>query len=131
MFKRIALALVAVLAAVLAVATPAQANTVHNCLDGSFCLYWDSNFGGAQTNQTEVAIMHATNQCWKLNSTWSNRTSSWIANFYSYDNRTVVIDFYDNTTCSSTPVYEGEAPQAHSSMGIYNDWLGSISLSLV
>lgn len=111
-------------------ATPAQASTVHNCLQGSFCLYMNSNYGGSQTSQTSVAIMHATDQCWQLNSTWSNKTSSWVANFSMYNGKHVDIFFFDNTTCSGTDVSNGTAPQSQGSMGIYNDWLGSIALVL-
>ena len=126
----LAAALVSLFGAVAVAQQPAQASTVHNCPDADLCLFWDSGYSGSQTNQTLVAIMHASGQCWQLNSTWSNRTSSWYANFSVYNGQTVQRYFYDNTTCSGSNMYEGQAPQGQSSMGIYNDWTGSIKLVL-
>lgn len=126
-FAALAIAMTFIVGGLLA-ASPAQAATVHGCNEGSLCVYWDSNYGTPIAAQTSVAIMHASNQCWQFNATWSNKTSSWIANFTYYDGSLMDIYFYDNTTCAGSAQYEGQAPQAHASMGIYNDWTGSIKL---
>lgn len=129
MLKKLGLLIAGALAMVLmAGQSPAAASTVHGCPDADLCIFWDSGYSGAMTSQSVVAIMHATNHCWQFNSTWSNRTSSWYANFAFYNNTTIQMYFYDNTTCTGSNVYEGQAPQGQSSMGIYNDWTGSIKL---
>lgn len=129
MIKRILVAL-ALITAGLVVAAPAQASgtTVHGCNTGSVCVYWDSNYGTPIAAQTTAAIMHAADQCWQFNATWSNKTSSWYANFELFNGQTAELYFYDNTTCTGTAHYEGQAPQGQASMGIYNDWTGSIKL---
>ncbi len=120
----------ALLTAGLVSSAPAQATgtTVHGCNTGSVCVYWDSNWGTPMAAQTTAAIFHAANDCWQFNSTWSNKTSSWVANFELFNGQSADIYFYDNTTCTGSSVYEYTAPQAWASMGIYNDWLGSIKL---
>lgn len=114
----------------LAAAGPAQAagTTVHGCNTGSVCVYWDSNYGTPIAAQTTAAIFHAANDCWQFNATWSNKTSSWYANFELFNGQTAEMYFYDNTTCTGSSIYEGQAPQGQASMGIYNDWTGSIKL---
>lgn len=133
MIKKILATLATVLALVtgaLVAGSPAQASgtTVHGCNTGSVCVYWDSNYGTPIAAQTTAAIMHASGQCWQFNATWSNKTSSWYANFELISGQTAELYFYDNTTCTGTAHYEGQAPQGQASMGIYNDWTGSIKL---
>jgi hypothetical protein len=133
MFKKIGIALVASLVSLFGavnIAQPAQASgtTVHGCNTGSVCVYWDSNYGTPIAAQTTAAIFHAANDCWQFNATWSNKTSSWYANFELFNGQTAELYFYDNTTCTGSSVYEGQAPQGQASMGIYNDWTGSIKL---
>lgn len=114
----------------LTVGAPVQASgtTVHGCNTGSVCVYWDSNYGTPIAAQTTAAIFHAAGDCWQFNATWSNKTSSWYANFELFNGQTAELYFYDNTTCTGSSVYEGQAPQGQASMGIYNDWTGSIKL---
>lgn len=128
-FAALAIALTFIVGGLLAV-TPVQASrtTVHGCNTGSVCVYWDSNYGTPIAAQTTAAIFHAAGDCWQFNATWSNKTSSWYANFELFNGQTAELYFYDNTTCTGSSVYEGQAPQGQASMGIYNDWTGSIKL---
>ncbi len=132
MIKRFMTAVSAFLLAVTGVAfagaSPALADTIHGCNIGSVCIYQPASYGTPMTSQTTAAIFHAAGDCWQFNSTWSNTVSSWIANFTVFNGQTASIYFYDNTTCTGTSVYLGQAPNGQASMGSHDNWTGSIKL---
>lgn len=127
MIKKIGVILAGITLAVFGASVPAQASgtPLHGCAWASVCIWKNSDYNGATTAQTYVAIAHATNQCWQFNSAWNNQIVSWVANF---DTPTKEVRLYDSTNCTGTYLYGGQAPAYMADLGTWTNRVGSIRL---
>lgn len=127
MLKKIGIMLAALVATTIGFAAPAQASgtSLHNCPWADVCIIKNSDYTGVQTNQTYVAIAHASNACWQFNAAWNNVIDSWVANF---DTPTKDVRLYDSTNCTGTYKFGGQAVAYAADLGTWDNRVGSIQL---